>query len=260
MFAEQRKLAIIKRVNTNASVSLAELLSAFHVSETTIRRDLTELENAGELIRTHGGAIPIKTEPITSIRHDKQEGYFKEKKSIANVVASMVKPGDTILLDAGTTTAQIARALSGKPVTLITNSAVIASKFLVSKAQMEIHSTGGLFRSATNAFVGSAAENYLRQIRPDRAFISAGGISIESGATTAHLLEASIKKTMMSVSKQVFLVADHSKFGKEYFSVIDRADAFDGIITDKWISNQMVAQFNKADIPIIKETQMDEAE
>jgi DeoR family fructose operon transcriptional repressor len=257
MFAEQRKSAIIKRVNTNSSVSLAELLSAFHVSETTIRRDLTELENAGELVRTHGGAIQIKTDTIASGDQQEQEKRVREKKSIANVVANMVSPGDTILLDAGTTTAQIARALSGKPVTLVTNSAVIAPKFPKCKEGTEIYSTGGLFHPKSNAFVGSAAESYLRQIRPDKAFISVDGISILSGATTGHMLEASIKKTMMEVSKLVYLVADHTKFGKEFFSVIGRVDSFDGIITDKWISLETVAQFREANIRIFKEEETD---
>ena len=260
MFAEQRKSAIIKRVNKNTSVSLAELLATFHVSETTIRRDLSELANAGELIRTHGGAIQNEATDIQLSEPKELGDYFKEKRSIANVVASMVNQGDTILLDSGTTTAQIARALRGKPVTLVTNSASIASKFASGKAEMEIHSTGGLFRSETNAFVGSAAENYLQQIRPDIAFISAQGISLTSGATTSHLLEAGIKKTMLSVSKRVFLVADHSKFGKELFCVIARVGAFEGIITDRWLSRKTAAEFTGAGIAIITEPDKDDSD
>jgi len=252
MFAEQRKTAIIELINSNSSVSLNELMDTFEVSETTIRRDLTELENEGELTRTHGGAIASTKSTFEPNYTEKENENFAEKESIASVVASMVKPGETILLDAGTTTVQIARALSSKRITLITNSAIIASNFIASNTEMEIHSTGGLFRAHTNSFVGAAAENYLRQIRPDKAFIATNGISLDSGATTAHLLEASIKKTMIAVAKQVFLVADHSKFGKEYFSVIERADAFDGIISDKWISQQVVEQFKDKGIPIIK--------
>lgn len=260
MFAEQRKSAIINRVNTNTSVSLSELLADFHVSETTIRRDLSQLENAGELIRTHGGAIQNEAAAFLQSAPKEQDEHFKEKKSIANIVAGMVKRGDTVLLDSGTTTAQIARALRAMPITLVTNSAAISSEFAASKAEMEIHSTGGLFRWQTNSFVGSAAESYLLQIRPDIAFISAEGISISSGATTSHLLEAGIKKTMVSVARRVFLVADHSKFGKELFCVIARADAFEGIITDRGISRKTAAQFTGAGIPIIMESAKDDIE
>ena len=140
--------------------------------------------------------------------------------------------GDTVLLDAGTTTVEIARLLADKNITIITNSAIITSEDIHGKGTIEIYSTGGLFRPTTKSLVGPAAEHFLRQIRPDKAFIAANGITLESGATTAHASEASIKNTMIGISKEAYLVVDHSKFGKEYFSVIAPAKAFTGIITD----------------------------
>ena len=116
---------------------------------------------------------------------------------------------------------------------------------------MQIHSTGGLLRTHTKSFVGSAAEDFLRQIRPDKAFIAAAnGISLSAGATTAHMSEASIKRVIMSVSKQSYLVADHSKFGKEYFRVIAPVSQFDAVICDGDVPKQTVDKFRRSDIEI----------
>ena len=194
MFAEQRKKIIMELLHLNSSVSLNELIDTFEVSETTIRRDLTEMESAGELIRTHGGAILNTRSGYEPDYIQKQSEFLEEKKNIAKTVASMVDDGDTVILDSGSTTFEIAKELSDKNITLVTNSATIVSAFLSKQTNMQIHSTGGLLRTHTKSFVGSAAEDFLRQIRPDKAFIAANGISLSAGATTAHMSEASIKK------------------------------------------------------------------
>ena len=251
MFSEERKSIILDLLKEKRSLSLAELIEKFEVSETTIRRDLTELEEAGALKRTHGGAVSITNSGFEPNYSEKENSYLNEKKAIAETVAGMVHDGETILLDAGTTTAQIARRLAAKRITLITNSAIITSDFISGPCSMEIHSTGGLLRPKTKSLVGPSAERFLRQIRPDKAFIAANGITLDSGATTAQEVEASIKQTMMEISKEVYLVADHSKFGKEYFSVIAQADAFDGIITDDGLSEADRNSFCQKGISVI---------
>lgn len=251
MFAQQRQKTILELLHKNSSVSLNELMDMFEVSETTIRRDLTELENAGELLRTHGGAILPTKSSFEPDYTEKQSEYHDEKKCIANLAASMIEDGDTVLLDSGTTTFEIAKAISQKRITLVTNSAIITSSFLTGQTNMEIHSTGGLLRPHTKSFVGSSAESFLRTIRPDKAFIATNGISLSAGATTAHMSESSIKKTMIDVSKKSFLVADHSKFGKEFFSVIAAAKAFGGIISDNKLPVQTIDKYKNSGISII---------
>lgn len=250
MFAEQRKKTIIELLKVNSSVSLNELIDTFEVSETTIRRDLTELENAGELMRTHGGAILNTKSGFEPDYLQKQSEFLDEKKNIAKTVASMVDDGDTVILDSGSTTFEIAKELSDKRITLVTNSAIIVSAFLSKQTNMQIHSTGGLLRTHTKSFVGSAAEDFLRQIRPDKAFIAANGLSLSAGATTAHMSEASIKRVIMSISKKLYLVADHSKFGKEYFRVIAPVSEFDAVICDGDVPAQTVENFRRSDIKI----------
>jgi DeoR family fructose operon transcriptional repressor len=251
MFSEERKSIILEMLRENRSVSLTALMDRFTASETTIRRDLTELEQAGALKRTHGGAVSITNSVFEPNYIEKENIYLEEKRAIARTAAAMVREGDTVLLDAGTTTVEIARLLADKNITIITNSAIITSDYIHGKCDIEIYSTGGLFRPTTKSLVGPAAENFLRQIRPDKAFIAANGITLESGATTAHASEASIKSTMIGISKEAYLVVDHSKFGKEYFSVIAPAKAFTGIITDEGIPESVRNLFRRRKVGII---------
>ena len=258
MFSEERKSIILDLLKVKRSVSLADLMEKFEASETTIRRDLTEMESDGMLKRTHGGAVSVTNSVFEPNYDEKENCNLKEKKTIAKIVYDMVNEGETVLLDAGTTTAEIARLLADKKITLITNSSIILSDFIHSPFNMEIHSTGGQFRPKTKSLVGPSAECFLRQIRPDKAFIAANGITLESGATTALIVEASVKKAMIGVSKETYLVADHSKFGKEYFSVIAEADAFNAIITDNGLPESVLKQFAQRGISIITDGSKDD--
>ncbi len=256
MFSEERKSIILNMLNENSSVSLADLMERFGASETTVRRDLTELELAGALKRTHGGAVPVTHSIFEPNYLEKENACLDEKHSIAKAAAELVQDGETVLLDAGTTTAEIARLLVGKKITLITNSTIITSDFLFGKGadvphNIEIYSTGGQFRPTTQSLVGPAAENFIRQIRPDKSFIAANGITPEAGATTANMSEASVKSAMIAVSKESYLAADHSKFGQEYFSVIAKADAFTGIITDAGIADSWLSRLRRKRVRVI---------
>lgn len=254
MFAEQRKAIILDMLKLKGSVSLMELTQLFDVSEATIRRDLTELEKKGQLQRTHGGAVSTELSIFEAGYVEKEQEYLAEKQKIAQIAAFMINDGDTVLLDSGTTTYEIARAIRNKKITLITNSATIVADMMNSpECSVELISTGGVYRPSTRSFLGADAENLIRMIVPDKVFIAANGFSVRYGATTPTLSEASIKRTMIEVGKEVYLAVDSSKVGKDYFSVIAKPGAFQGVVTDSGMDALTVDALRDIGVPVIND-------
>lgn len=254
MFAEERKSIILDMLKDKGSVALPDLMERFDVSEATVRRDLTELDKAGMLYRTHGGAVSVGLSVFEEGYAEKEFEYLEEKLSIAKICADMINDGDTVLLDSGTTTFEIFKAIRNKKITLITNSATIISAFQeINDTTMNLVCTGGTYRSNFRSFIGYDAEMFIRSIIPDKVFLAANGFSAQNGATTPSMTESSIKKAMVDAGKKVYLVADSSKDKKNYFSVIARPEIFDGIITDIGISSETIADFSRIGVPIITE-------
>ncbi|WP_223066700.1 DeoR/GlpR family DNA-binding transcription regulator [Paenibacillus caui] len=211
MFEEERKQSVLQYLQKNQRASVQELSEAFEVSESTIRRDLKELEEARLLKRTHGGAVNLQNanfEPNVLVKED----YFREEKArIARKAAEMIEEGDTILLDSGTTTLHLARELRHMSnIKVITNSLIVLNELRECR-NAEVSLSGGILRPETLAFVGPMTEASLEMIRVDKSFIAANGVDIRNGLTTPNLLEASTKRKMIEVAKEVILLADRSK-------------------------------------------------
>jgi len=250
MFSEQRQAAILERLNQNGSVSLGELIGALSVSEATVRRDLSELEARGMLRRTHGGAVSMANSLSERDYGEAEASNVSEKCSIALVAASLVNDGDTVLLDSGTTTHQIALSLAGRDITIITNSITIPPEGVDFKPVLYL--AGGLCRLNTKSTVGPNAEAFIRSLRPDKAFIAANGI-LKDEFFTPHLSESEIKRSMIAVAKEKYLVADHTKFGKSYLSAVAEVSQFDAIITDDNISDETANYYRSRHIPVLSE-------
>ncbi|KRQ86158.1 HTH-type transcriptional repressor GlcR [Caloramator mitchellensis] len=232
MFAEERKNKIAEMIKSGQSVKVSELAKTFNVSESTIRRDLNELETMGTIIRTHGGAVNTLNTNFEPSFIEKQDKYLFEKDYIGKIAAKLIKDGDTIILDAGTTTQYIARYITAKNITIITNSVNLASE-LSNRDDIEVIVTGGTIRPKTKAMVGFVAENTLRQFRVDKAFIGANGVSIKYGVTTPNSQEANVKKAMIENAKEVCLVVDNSKFNEVTFSLICPVSRINYIVTNQ---------------------------
>ncbi len=250
MFLEQRLSVIMDILNKNGSVSIRELVTTLNVSEATVRRDLDELERSNLLKRTHGGAISISSSIFERNYKEEEATNSKEKESIARVAAKLVNDGDTVLLDSGTTTEKISRALADKNIIIITNSTMIPSEAITFRAT--IYFIGGLLRPNLKAIVGSEAERFVRTLRPDKAFISANGV-YENEASTPDLSEAGIKRAMLESAKKKYLAVDHSKFGKRFLSVFTTIDKFDGIITDDGLDRNTIKYYKSNWIPVYTE-------
>lgn len=215
LFADERKAQIATYVQTHKSATVSMLAQMLATSESTIRRDLQELEEHGQLRRTHGGAIAVEVASFEPTWQEKHVRHAEEKARIARCAVKRIAPGQTVLLDGGTTTYQIAKQLSVDGVTVITNSVDIASE-LTAKAGVHLVVLGGEFRNTTGALVGPFTEQMLSGVHVDIAFLGANGVD-PTGITTPNTLEAATKRAMVACAQTVCVVADRSKFGQVSF-------------------------------------------
>ncbi|MBA5851571.1 DeoR/GlpR transcriptional regulator [Clostridium sp. cel8] len=250
MFAEERQKKISQLLKEQSSLKVTTLTKLFNVSESTIRRDLQEMDKKGLLTRTHGGAVSLQSTSFEPSFKEKEIEGQNEKVIIGKIAASMIKDGDTILLDSGTTTLQIAKHITAHKVTVITNSIDI-SAILSNSENIDLIVTGGSMRFTTRAMVGPITESILKNFRVDKAFIGANGISIKEGITTPNFIEAQTKKVMMNVSNKVIVVADSSKFNKVCFSIISPLKSVSSIITSGDLNEETLKEFEYAGVEII---------
>jgi DeoR family galactitol utilization operon repressor len=250
MIAEltERERVILDRLSTDGSVSVGVLARDFQLSEVTIRGDLKTLENKGWVNRKWGGAAPALHRDIL----ERQKVFPEQKNSIARAAAELVRDGDVIMIEAGTTTALIARYLSGKrDIHIVTNSTLVFS-YARMFPNLQITMTGGEFRRATESMVGPIALETIGRLNVRLAFVGTDGFTMERGMTT-HLMEgAEIVRIMKAHAETTVLTADSSKFGKIGFSYVLPLSAMDLILTDWDLSDMAETELHEAGINIKK--------
>jgi DeoR/GlpR family transcriptional regulator of sugar metabolism len=231
---ERRKL-IEEEVLEKGKMDIEDLEKMLGVSAMTIRRDLMHLEKENKLIRTHGGAVPAKGIIDETSYENKEKQQLPEKKAIAAYAATIVRPGDTIILDSGTTTHEIARVLKSRSnLTVITNDILIAAEFLNTSVHTII--TGGELQNQVGAMFGPHTESLLESIHVDLLFLGAHALHPAAGITAPTLEKAKIKRLMVHSAETTWLVADHSKFGKSSFASVCGLETLQGIITNDNVS------------------------
>lgn len=243
MFAEERKAEILQLTESGEPVKVGDLSQRFDVSESTIRRDLQELENAGLIQRTHGGAISIQSNFELSYQ-EKRIRYYDEKQRIAKASAKMVKDGETVFLDTGTTTLQIALALRGKAITVATNSMDIAQVF-AEEPQVEVIVLGGSLRKGIRSLVGFLTNEMLAMLHFDKVFLAANAVDPDLGVSTPNLIEAETKRNMVSAGKEVILVVDHSKLWEKSMSKVCSLSEIDVLLTDDGVDQGEVKRLSQ---------------
>jgi DeoR family galactitol utilization operon repressor len=242
----ERERVILDRLSTDGSVSVGVLARDLGFSEVTIRGDFRGLEEKGWINRKWGGAAPALHRDIL----ERQKVYQEQKNSIARAAAELVRDGDVIMIEAGTTTALIARYLSGKrDVHVVTNSTLVFS-YARMFPNLQITMTGGEFRRATESMVGPIALQTLDRLNVRLAFVGTDGFTIERGMTT-HLMEgAEIVRVMKAHAETTVLAADSSKFGRIGFSYVLPLSAMDLILTDEGLGDQAENDLREAGINI----------
>lgn len=237
MLTAERRRQILDILAADERAEVAELAQRFAVSESTVRRDLESLARSGAIERTRGGALPsMRLEPSFA---QKRRSHEVEKLAIARAAARLIEPGSSVLLDAGTTTLEIARALRDvRDLTVATTSLPIALE-LASRAQVTV--VGGALKERTVALIGPLAERAIEQLHVDVAFVGANGVSVAAGVTTPTWEEASVKARMIAAATTAVVVADGSKIGEVTFARVASLDEVDLLITDASASTTELA-------------------
>ncbi len=262
MLPEERRSRIQDLLSQKSSVTIAELADQFGTSEMTVRRDLDELETRGVCQRIHGGATSLRVQEYRPPPYpgypQREQSQVREKIAIGQAAAALVRPGDVIAVDSGTTAAYLARALRTiYPLTVITNSLRVLDQ-LHDIIQIALISPGGTLLleertvpSGDLAFVGPIAVQTLRSFRPSKAFISTAGITIADGISNAGLFQAEIKRTLIEIADEAILITDHSKFGRVAGFLVAPAKAFTRVITDTAAPEPEVAGLRALGIEVI---------
>jgi DeoR family galactitol utilization operon repressor len=242
----ERERTILNRLSTDGMVSVAVLARELGLSEVTIRADLKVLEEKGWLNRTRGGASPSIHRDIL----ERQKMNPERKNAIARTAAELVRDGDVIMVEAGTTTALIARYLAGKrDVHIVTNSTLVFS-YARMNPNLQITMTGGEFRRPTESLVGPIALETIGRLNVRLAFVGTDGFTLDRGMTT-HLMEgAEIVKAMKAHAVTTVLVADSGKYGKIGFSSVLPLSAMDLILTDSGLPDEAFRELTGAGVTI----------
>lgn len=214
MLTEQRYEIILNVLEENKSVTVTQLKELMNVSESTVRRDITALHNAGRLKKVFGGAIAFEGEVISrELTVEQKENVSRdEKKQIAKYAASLIEPDDFVFIDAGTTTACMIDYITQRKATYVTNAVLHARR--LAAAGLRVFLTGGELKGSTEAVIGTEAVGALERYHFVKGFFGANGITLKSGFTTPDVHEASVKKAAMLQCQKSYILADSSKFGR----------------------------------------------
>jgi DeoR/GlpR family transcriptional regulator of sugar metabolism len=230
MLAETRRRLLLDLIARQGFATLDELVKALGVSESTVRRDLEALDLGGQVKRTHGGAVyPGEVRGLPALE-DRAGTATLEKQAIGRTAAALLEDGDTVLLDGGTTTLEVARALLGRPLQVVTNSLPIAQLLTTSKA-IDLILIGGYVYPRTGVALGPLAIATMQGIRVRKAILGAGGIVAE-GIYNSNLLLVETERQMMACGQDVLIVADHTKFGRLALARLCGLDEIQHLVVD----------------------------
>lgn len=234
LFVEERRRLIVDLVERQGRATVEELARRFDISPVTVRTDLEALACNAAIMRSHGGALPAPARGVDIPLRIKETRRQAQKRRIGHAAANLVEDGETIILDSGSTTIEIARALrqrKWRELTVITNGLQIALELRAIPA-IRVMMLGGLLRPSSYSLVGTGVEHALLKLSADRLFLGLDGIDLEVGITTSDPQEAALNAMMVRVSREVIGVFDASKFGQRSLSIIGSIAMLDTVVTD----------------------------
>jgi DeoR family fructose operon transcriptional repressor len=249
LLVEERRQRILELVSTRGFVSLADLTQAVDASESTLRRDLDYWHKKGALRRTHGGAIFAGDGNGLPALEERLGRQLEEKRAIAQVAAGRVRDGETVLLDGGTTTLEVARLLVGRPVQIVTNSLPVASLFLHAR-DTDLVMLGGYVYPRTGVALGPPAVRMLEDIHVNQLIMSVGGIT-ERGLFNSNVLLVETERRMMRCADEVVVVADHTKVGRPALAFLCELKEIDTFIVDGGLTDEQRQTLARAEARLI---------
>jgi DeoR family transcriptional regulator of aga operon len=247
----ERRHDIVQTALSLGKVEVTELARKYGVSEVTVRTDLNILDQKGLLVRARGGAVASNRITQELSIAEKHSEHLAAKRALAHVACGLVAEGEAILLDSGTTTAEIARCLSGfKRLVVMTNGLNVAQN-LVDAEGVEVLMTGGTLRKKSLSFYGRQAEECLQRYHFDKVFLGVDGFDLHVGLSTHFEPEAALNRLMCEVAREVIVVTDSSKFGRSGVHKIRSFADIDILITDNGIPDAFVQALEKEGVRIV---------
>jgi DeoR family transcriptional regulator, fructose operon transcriptional repressor len=249
MQLEERQKRIEEYLFKVEYASLEDIASKVDASVSTVRRDLTELETLGNIRRTHGGArvVTPKTDEFAFSRRDTLQ--LAEKEAIGQICASLIQPGQSVIVDAGTTAFHVARHLEGETLQVITNSLPVANLF-ASSQQIEVVVSGGVIYPRLGVLVGPLAVEGLSKLNADVAIMSGGGITLD-GVTNSHALLIEIQHAMIRAAGKVIFCLDSTKFDRKSVAQVCDLSVIDNVITDSGAPARLVAGLRERGVEVL---------
>jgi DeoR/GlpR family transcriptional regulator of sugar metabolism len=245
----ERRQSLMDILRKQPGLRVPELAKALEVSEGTVRNDLNALEEEGRLKRVHGGAVMNDRDQF---QNNSFERRYKQnaaaKLAIAEEAAALVNDGDSILIDASSTSYYLARTLSDrKKLRVMTNGFEVARE-LAQNSSNTVILIGGVVNNDSSSVTGLLSEKIIAEMHIEKAFFSCSGFSLERGLTEVHFAEAQLKRKAIESSRQVIALVDSTKFGKEDLTPFARSDQIAYLITDSKLSLEWIEKLKQASI------------
>ena len=239
-----RRGRLLDLIRVRGFAALDELVRELGVSESTVRRDLDALEQQGAAKRTHGGVLYAGGMPRLAEFDERQPAHWAAKRAIAATAAEIIADGETVLLDGGTTTYEVARLLVGRPLQVVTNSLPVANLF-ASESRSDLVLLGGYVSPRTGVCLGPYANELLGRLHVTTTVLSAAGIA-EEGLFNAHLLLAETEQAMLQAAGRVIVVADSSKFGRKSLTLVAALSEIDVVVSDDGLGDDWRTKISAA--------------
>jgi DeoR/GlpR family transcriptional regulator of sugar metabolism len=251
MLANQRREKILELIREDGHAKVIDLSRIFKVTEVTIRQDLERLEVEGYITREHGGAYLRNIDMnVRNFILQNQEN-LAEKISIAKKAIEFIHEGDTIILDSGSTTTEIAKLIGGfGNLTVITNALNIAL-ILGAQVGINVNVTGGEFKAPTLSLTGQKAADFFQNLHVDKLFLATAGITLKSGLTYPGISDICVKRAMIESANEVYLVADSTKIGKNSFASLGPLSMIHHLITDSKIKPEDIEWLKTYDVKFV---------
>jgi DeoR/GlpR family transcriptional regulator of sugar metabolism len=253
--ADKRRESITQQLAREKVVHVAELSRQFGISEVSIRRDLERLERHGLLQRVHGGAVAV------AVGHSARElvsppgAHLDEKRRIGTAAAALVRPGERVIFDSGTTVLEVARSLNSDQADTVNLTAITSSLPIVQelghRPWVHLLLLGGIYLPEYRVVVGPQAVENLRGLHADKMFLGTDGLTFDHGLTTANVLEAEVDRAMVRAAAEIIVVADSSKIGCAGLTTIIPLDKVHVLVTDPGAPEGFLEQMRRLGIQVI---------
>lgn len=245
MLKSERFQTILHLLEINSVITVKDIMDQLNVSDMTVRRDLTELDDLGKLKRVHGGAQSLSHYQSEELSHlAKQDINMAQKKEAAKSAAQFIQENDTIFLGPGTTIELLANYITSPSVRVVTNSLPVFRIFQNKAEDFDIYLIGGSYRKKTGSFIGSIANDALKKFKIGKSFISVNGINGTS-IMTANMDEGLTQEIVLTNSQEKYIVVDHDKFNKVDFYEFYSLDRITGIITDSEVQKDTIEKYKE---------------